>query len=113
MPVLWLAAVMLALVIAVPARGSADDDLGKKVYSQKCQMCHGADGKGNAALSAKLKVTIPDLAAAAGRTDAELTKLVTEGKKPMPAFAKSLKPEEVQAVVHFAKGFGTAPTAGK
>ena len=50
-----------------------------------------------------LKVKIPPLAEAAGKTDAELLKLVSEGKKPMPSFQKSLSKGELEAVVHFVK----------
>jgi mono/diheme cytochrome c family protein len=101
-----------ALVLASTAM-AADAELGKKVWAQKCATCHGADGKGNATMAEKLKVKIPNLAEAAAKTDSELLKAISEGKKPMPAFGKSLKPEELDAVMHHAKGLAKTLAAGK
>lgn len=105
-------ALLGALVLASTAM-AADAELGKKVWAQKCAMCHGADGKGNATMAEKLKAKIPNLGDSAAKPDAELLKAVSEGKKPMPAFGKSLKPEELEAVMHHAKGLAKALTAGK
>ena len=105
----WLsmvAAALGALAMASTA-AAADVELGKKIYAQKCAGCHGPDGKGNAKMAETLKVKIPELAAAAAKTDAELLKAISEGKKPMPGFGKSLKKAELDAVVHYAKGLAT------
>jgi mono/diheme cytochrome c family protein len=101
----WLAIVaMLVGTVAwvVPAAGD-DLELGRTVYAKKCASCHGADGKGNAKMAQMLKVTIPAMTEAAGKSDAELQKFVSEGKKPMPSFQKSLSKDELQAVVHYVK----------
>ena len=107
---------MVAVVIGVFALASpaaaADLELGKKVYAQKCTGCHGPDGKGNAKMAETLKVKIPELAASAAKSDAELLKSISEGKKPMPSFGKSLKKDELDAVVHYAKGLATGKVAG-
>ncbi len=108
-------AVMVAAVAATVAFAStvlaADLEVGKKVFSQKCASCHGPDGKGNPKMAAMLKVTLPDLTAGVNKTDAELTQLVTEGKKPMPSF-KSLSKDEVDGVIHFVKSLGSGAVAG-
>lgn len=100
-------AVLLGIFVWVASAGAADLDLGKKVYAKKCASCHGADGKGNAKMAKMLKVEIPALATVAAKSDAELAKFVSEGKKPMPSFAKSLSKDEIEAVVHFVKTFAT------
>lgn len=65
---------------------------GVATYKAKCQMCHGADGKGNEAM----KVPPFNLS----KSDADLTKAIGEGVKPkMPAFAGKLTPEEISALV--------------
>lgn len=112
MIIVWLA-VLLALFMVTPTPAVAEEELGKKVFNQKCAMCHGPDGKGNATMAQKLKVSIPELAASAAKTDSELRKAISEGKKPMPAFGKSLKPEELEAVVHYAKGLAKGQATGK
>jgi mono/diheme cytochrome c family protein len=111
---LRMTAVVLVGALALAGAALADDnDLGKKIYAQKCASCHGADGKGNAKMGAMLKVSIPALVGGPTRTDAELVKIISEGKKPMPAFANKLSKEELDAVVHFAKELATGHVAGK
>lgn len=108
-----LAAVLLAVVpmagfATAPTAVAQESEVGKKIFTQRCAACHGADGKGNAKMAQQLKVKIPDLAASTGRPDAELLKLLAEGKKPMPAFGKTLSKEELQAVLAYAKQLAKA-----
>ncbi|MBI5628290.1 MAG: cytochrome c, partial [Candidatus Rokubacteria bacterium] len=91
---------------------AADPELGGKVYAQKCAACHGPDGKGNAKMEQALKVKIPALADAAAKPDSELTKIVSEGKKPMPGFGKSLSKAELAAVVHYTKALAAGKAVG-
>jgi mono/diheme cytochrome c family protein len=95
----------VGLVFGVNAFG-ADPELGKKVYAQKCAACHGADGKGNAKMEQSLKVKIPALTATT-KTDAEIHRLLVEGKKPMPSF-KTLSNEEMDAVMAYTKAMVNA-----
>jgi mono/diheme cytochrome c family protein len=98
---LWIAGLTL-LALASPA-AAADLDLGKKVYDQKCASCHGADGKGNAKMATALKVEIKPLSASAAKPDAEVRKVLEEGKKPMPGYGKTLSPAEMDAVLAYTK----------
>ncbi|MBI5627874.1 MAG: cytochrome c, partial [Candidatus Rokubacteria bacterium] len=86
-------ALLGALALASTA-AAADLELGKQVYAKKCAACHGADGRGNAKMAETLKVNIPDLSGSAGKSDAEMLKVLSEGKKPMPGFGKSLSKDE-------------------
>lgn len=49
--------------------------------------------------------TFADPASLKGLTDADLKKLIVEGKPPMPAFKGALKGQEVDSVVAFIKSF--------
>ena len=109
---LSMVAILLGAFMWASTGAAADPELGKKVYEKKCAACHGADGKGNAKMEKALNAKIPPLAAAAEKTDAELLKLVSEGKKPMPSFAKSLSKDEIDAVVQYAKALATGKVAG-
>ena len=95
--------VALLGALAVASTAAADLELGKKVYAAKCASCHGADGKGNAKMAGMLKVDIPDLSGSKGKSDAELLKLLAEGKKPMPSFAKALSKDEMESVLSYTK----------
>jgi cytochrome c oxidase cbb3-type subunit III len=102
---LFLAVTVILLVSAVFQ--AADKPDGSAIYKQKCSMCHGADGKGFAAIKT------PDLTDPkwqSSNSDKEITEVVKNGKKgtPMPAFAEKLKDDEIQAVVKFIRTFDSS-----
>lgn len=103
MRVLSIVVALLGALAVASTAAAADLELGKKVYAAKCASCHGADGKGNAKMAGMLKINIPDLSGSKGKSDAELLKLLSEGKKPMPSFGKSLSKDEMEAVLSYAK----------
>ena len=109
---LSMVAILLGAFMWASTGAAADPELGKKVYEKKCASCHGADGKSNAKMEQMLKVKIPVLGGSALKPDAEVLKLVSEGKKPMPSFGKSLSKDEIDAVVQYAKALATGKVAG-
>ncbi len=68
---------------------------GAQLFHDKgCEFCHQIDGRGGQ--------RGPDLTHVAGRmTAAEIALRITNGGPGMPAFAQSLKPDEVDALVAF------------
>jgi len=72
--------VVLSLFLTAPTQGQGDKSA--STFKAKCAVCHGAGGKGD---SADLKTVIQD------------------GKGKMPAYGKSLKPEEIDAMVAYIK----------
>jgi mono/diheme cytochrome c family protein len=79
----------------------ADVAAAAATYKAKCASCHGADGKGKEALKTQ------DFASAAvqGMSDADLTTIITDGKGKMPAYAKSMKPDQVKDMVAYIRSF--------
>lgn len=88
---------MLACTCLFNSPARADAAAGETTYKAKCAACHGPDGKGKDALKTQ------DFASAAvqGMSDAELTAIITDGKGKMPAYGKSLKPDQVKDLVAF------------
>ncbi len=81
----------------------AEYDRGKNLYENKCQMCHGADGKGNGPASAAFQpkpadFTNPDFWK---RKDIDkfITNTVENGHGMMPAF--NLKTDEIKAIIDY------------
>src|SRR3989304_5671965 len=93
MRVLSIVVALLGALAVASTAAAADLELGKKVYAAKCASCHGADGKGNAKMAGMLKITIPDLSGSKGKSEAELLKLLAEGKKPTPTTPECLPQE--------------------
>jgi len=80
------------LAIALPLSSARAAD-GAKLYADNCASCHGDKGQGggplNVAASAK---TIK------GKSDADLAKVIKDGKNTMPPFA-SLSDDDVKSLV--------------
>jgi mono/diheme cytochrome c family protein len=98
----------LLVIGAAPAARGADPEAGKPIYAKYCQTCHAPDGKGNPAMEKALKKKVEDLGVVdlsklspAERTAREqaFRKLLTEGKPPMPSYAKTLSKEQLESVL--------------
>jgi mono/diheme cytochrome c family protein len=78
------------------AQGDAKD-----LFLDKCSVCHGPDGTGKTAKGKKLKVKDVHQTAAS-ESEADMTKIVTEGKgKDMDAFGKDLNAAQVKGLVAY------------
>src|SRR5208282_4886824 len=91
------------MTLSVPSAlaGAPDAAAGGGLYKTKCAACHGASGKGDTAVGKA--DNIRDLASAdvQKQSDADLTTIIASGKGKMPAYGKSLKPEQVKDLVDF------------
>jgi mono/diheme cytochrome c family protein len=99
---------LAALVAFGLADGSAaTPEAGAALYKTKCAACHGADGKG--ATTVGKADSIRDLSSAdvQGQTDAQLNSTITDGKGKMPAYGKSLKPEQVTSLVAYIRSIAS------
>lgn len=79
---------------------------GQATYDKMCKSCHAADGRGNAQKATTLKIDAAKLDLAREEVKDlprdEKRRILLEGKEKMPAYAKKLKPEEVDAVLDYA-----------
>jgi mono/diheme cytochrome c family protein len=90
----------LLFALAIPAAALAD---GAAIYKTKCNACHGPDGSGQTPVGKNLKIRDLRSAEVQKQTDAELTKLLNEGRGKMPA--SKLSADDVKAVIAFVRGF--------
>ncbi len=104
------ATIMIGLLSAAPvsfsARTAGDATAGKDVFLKKCKTCHGEDGQGNKGMAEVLKTTIPpmDAAEVQSKSDAELKKIITEGKDKMKPM-KDLGEADIANVIAFVRTF--------
>ena len=91
-----------ALFLITVAKGS-EYDRGKNLYENRCQMCHGADGKGNgpaaSAFSPKPENFTDPKFWQRKDIDNFITNTVEKGHGMMPAF--NLKPDENRAIIDY------------
>src|SRR6202040_316575 len=82
---------------------------GEALYKTKCAACHGADGKGETTVGKANKMRDLGSADVQKQSDEDLTEIVTKGKGKMPAYGKSLKPEQIKDLLAYIRGFGKKP----
>jgi len=93
-----LALAILAMLLAPLAAFAAD---GAAVYKAKCASCHGPDGKGETAIGKSMKLRSLASADVQKTTDADLTKIISDGKGKMPAYKGKLSADEIKALVAY------------
>lgn len=91
-------AMLAGLTFSVPAQA---DEKSAGIYNTKCAVCHGATGKGDTPAGKSMGVPSFADATVAAKSDAELRATIEKGKNKMPAYGKSLKPEEIQRLVAY------------
>ncbi len=70
-------------------------------FKTKCAMCHGTDGKGETPAGKKMGAHDFASPEVQKESDAELAGIVGKGKNKMPAYEKTLKPEEIKDLVTY------------
>jgi mono/diheme cytochrome c family protein len=89
-----LAFLCLSLLVVSPVIGQD----GKKLYGDRCALCHGPDGDGKGVIMQTAPFGADFWKA---NDDAAISKAIIEGKGRMPAIP--LSPEEAKAVVDYMK----------
>ena len=91
---------VVLMVGALSSRAEADDK-SAALYKQKCAACHGADGRGDTPAGKSTKVRSFNDPEVAKLGDEELAGVIEKGKSKMPAYGKSMKPDEIKAMVAY------------
>lgn len=77
------------------AQGGAD------VFKAKCAMCHGPDGKAQTAMGKTMNIRDLGSADVQGQSDADLTKIITDGKGKMPKYDGKLTTDQISDLVKY------------
>ena len=75
----------------------------KKIYTEKCVLCHKETGEGGEANIEGDKFKVPNFKGdkAIKADDKDFTNTIVNGDGKMPAFGKKLKPEEIAGLVKY------------
>jgi len=92
-----LVASVILMTTAVRPLFAAD---AASLYKGKCVACHAADGTGSA-VGKKIGVRDFRSPEVQKQSDAELTAAIAKGHNKMPAYEKSLQPDEIKALVAY------------
>lgn len=94
------AMLFVALLLAPAAVADAGPD-GAAIFKSKCGLCHGPDGKGQTPLGKSMKLKDLGSAEVQKQSDAELQKIIVDGKGKMPAFKSALDQAQIDALIGF------------
>jgi mono/diheme cytochrome c family protein len=94
-------AALLSLFL-LPARAQS---IGETLFKAKCAVCHGADGDGETAMGKANKLRELGSADVQKLSDTELAEIIAKGRNKMPAYGKSLKPEQIKELVGYILNF--------
>ena len=83
-------------LVAMPLLAAED---GAALFKARCAMCHGPDGSGQTPVGKSLKVRNLGSAEVQKQSDADLTKIILDGKDKMPANKGKLTDAEVKALI--------------
>ncbi|MBI4861465.1 MAG: DUF3341 domain-containing protein [Candidatus Riflebacteria bacterium] len=87
--------------------------LGRRVYGERCLVCHGSLGDGKALLSAAYGAKPANLHTAAARAlpDGQIYHVIVAGKNSMPPYVRELSQDERWAAVHYVRALQRAQNA--
>ena len=96
----------LALSMAVVAMPrSAAAATAAETYKAKCAMCHGENGKGETTMGKNMKLRDLGSADVQKLSDADLTKVIADGKGKMPAYKGKLADADIEGLVKHIRTF--------
>jgi mono/diheme cytochrome c family protein len=94
---------LLGITLFLTRTAAADEYAhGKKLYSDKCQICHGVNGKGDGPAASALSpkpANFTDPKFWQGDVDKKITNTIENGHGMMPAF--DLKPADIKDVIDY------------
>jgi mono/diheme cytochrome c family protein len=86
-------------------------DLGRKLFSSQCAMCHGAKGDGQGDLAVELTFKMPNFTQPEKRTDGELYYIITHGHVDMPEQGDRLRPKQKWDMINFIRSLTSQKSA--
>ena len=88
-------------LLAVSAGSSQAQSAGETLFTTKCATCHGPDGKADTPAGKSMKIRSFSDPETKKLSDDELAAIIEKGKNKMPAYGKSMNPDEIKAMVAY------------
>jgi mono/diheme cytochrome c family protein len=96
------------------AVSDASIDRGHALYARHCASCHGPSGRGDGSAGRDLDPQPSNLCSPEvdAKSDLQLFRQITRGRRPMPSFSRLLSEEDRWHVVNFIRSLPRADAGG-
>jgi mono/diheme cytochrome c family protein len=97
---------LLAYLRRLPTIPWADIGQGQDIYDSLCVYCHGIYGRGDGIMAQQLPIPPRDLSSPAFQhqvSDADMLRVIAEGRGAMPGMGEIMSAKEVESVVAFVR----------
>ena len=108
----WSFIVLFVAVCGLFAEENGKSEGGAAIFKSKCVLCHGADGTSSTPLGKQLQAANLHSKDVQKLSDAELQKIVHDGRGSMPAFADQLSDQEIAQVIKYVRHIAKASAKG-
>ncbi|HKW17941.1 MAG TPA: cytochrome c [Terriglobales bacterium] len=102
---IYFGSCLILLVAAFSNLALGQSGAGAATFKSKCVLCHGADGSGNTPLGKQLQAANLGSKDVQKKTNAELHKIVHDGKTNMPPFGDQLSDAQINQVIKYVRSF--------
>ncbi|MBV9087360.1 MAG: cytochrome c [Acidobacteria bacterium] len=92
--------VLVSAILSFPVMSFAADN-GAELFAAKCQACHGKAGDAESPMAKKFAVHPLGSPEVQKNSDADLSKVIADGKGKMPAFTGKLTDDQVKSQVAY------------
>jgi len=96
-----LIAILAIVIFALVFVNLCSAQTGTDLFKSKCAMCHGPDGKGQTAMGKNLNIRDLGSTEVQSQSDADLTKIITDGKGKMPKYDGKLTSDQITDLVKY------------
>ena len=109
-PAAFTLIIVLLALLPFPAPAgknpSASGDDAASNFKLRCSSCHGVKGAGDTSLGRTLKAADLRSAEVQKQSDAQLARVISDGRKNMPSFSNSLTQDQIRALVAYIRKLG-------
>ncbi len=108
---------IIVVVFCAAVSGMSAAQNAEQLYSEKCALCHAADGSGHTAAASKMKVADLRSKSVQQQSDDYLYAATAEGKNhkayPHAFLHKGLTEEQIRDLIKYIRTFGNNPKSSR
>ncbi len=107
--ILALLSVFAGLASAEKSPAASGNAAARSTFKLQCSSCHGQNGTGDTSVGKSLNAANLRSGEVQKQSDAQLARVISEGRKNMPSFSDSLTQDQIQGLVAYIRKLAKSP----